>query len=198
MFLCKINQLSNHINLGQFTEIYWDGISQEWVQFYTFSLSFVLTFSSPSSVLPSYLFSIIRSYLFSPFFRPTFSPLLPSNRLLPFLPSYLFSILRSYLFFHFFCPSVLPFLSLLLSFRPTFSPPPSFQPFITFPSFRPTVSPPPSFNLLLPFLPSYLFSHFVFPSLLPLQTSNYLYHTLQASYQCRIYSVSRNMVFQSE
>ena len=153
----------------------------------TFSLSFVLTFSPPSSVLP-----------FLPFFLPTFSPLLPSNRLLPFIPSYLFSILRSYLFFHFFCPSVLPFLSLLLSFRPTFSPPPSFQPFITFPSFRPAVSPPPSFNLLLPFLPSYLFSPFLFPSLLPLQTSNYLYHTLQASYQCRIYSVSRNMVFQSE
>ena len=100
MFLCKINQLSNHINLGQFTEIYWDGISQEWVQFYTFSLSFVLTFSSPSSVLPSYLFSIIRSYLFSPFFRPTVSPPPSFNLLLPFLPSYLFS--------HFVFPSLLP------------------------------------------------------------------------------------------
>ena len=105
----------------------------------TFSLSFVLTFSPPSSVLPFLPFflptvyylsflptfslsfvltfsstsSVLPFYLFSPFFSPCvlpFLPLLPSNLLSPFLPS------------------VLPFLPLLpstfyyLSFLPTFSP----------------------------------------------------------------------------
>ena len=105
----------------------------------TFSLSFVLTFSPPSSVLPFlpfflptvYYLSFLPTFslsfvltfsstssalpfcLFSPFFSPSvlpFLPLLPSNLLSPFLPS------------------VLPFLPLLpstfyyLSFLPTFSP----------------------------------------------------------------------------
>ena len=121
------------------------------------------------------MFSQVTSFL--PFLRLLYTFFSTSFLLFsPLLPSYLFSIIRSYLFSPFFGPTVLPFLPLLLSFRPTFSPPPSFQPFITFPSFLHFLS-------------------FLFPSFLPLQTSNYLYLTLQASYQCRIYSVLETWSF---
>ena len=111
----------------------------------TFSLSFVLTFSPPSSVLPFlpllpstfYYLSFLPTFSLS--FVLTFSPPPSFNLSLPFLRSYLFSPL--------FCPSVLPFLSLLPSnllspFLPSVLP---FLPLLPstfyYLSFLPTFSP---------------------------------------------------------